>query len=227
MWPPIPPDEPSIFMGLITPAVTLVAAFLGAWFAFMLQNLKDKNKEKDQNSQALNRVQINLVQQLNNLAIFNKDFLLPNTAHPIRWFAVPAAPYRNYKNLRIDAGTLAFLVESGHAQLIMEILVAEEMFHETMNVINLRSEVHVDRLQPKLEEIGFEEGRPYNKPPMEFERLLGARLVGELKRFTENLYSSTETAIKTHEDLIKRIKEVGKELFPDKRTLSFEYKKKI
>ena len=214
-------------MDLITPAVTLLAAFLGAWFAFLLQNSKDEKKEKNHNSQALNKAQINLVQQLNFLTIFNKDFLLPNKESPIRWLAVPAAPYRDYKKLRIDAGSLAFLVESGNASLISEILVTEEIFQEVMNVINSRSDVHVTRLQLKLEEIGFEEGKPYDKPFEEFERMLGERLVTELKRFTENLYENTKIAITSHEILIKKIKATGRDLFPDKRILSYEYKEKI
>lgn len=224
---PIPPNETNLLLEWLPPIVTLLAAFLGAWFAFLLQNLKDEKKEINTNSQALNKVQINLGQQLNCLTIFNKDFLLPNEESPIRWFAVPAAPYRDYKNLRINAGTLAFLIEPGYGSLITEILVAEEMFQEVMNVINLRSETHVSRLQPKLEEIGFEEGKPYDKPFVEFEKMLGARLVGEMKRFTEGLYDSTKIAIETHENLINKIHKIGGEIFPDKKTLTYQYKNKI
>lgn len=202
---------------------TLIGAFLGVWFAFMLQNRREDKNEKNENVAALNKIQINFVQQLNALTIFNKDFILPYKDLPIYWIAVPAAPYRDYSKLQIDAGSLSFLINKDNSQLISEILVVEEQFQEVINLINLRSEVHVRQLQPKLEEIGFREGKPFDKSIEEVEELLGDRLVGELKRSTSGLISSTENAIKSHEEIIKKIKTTGSEIFPTKRIISFEY----
>ena len=208
---------------IIAALTTLVAAFGGAWFAFLLQNRKEIKRETNANVEALNKVQITLTQQLNALTIFNKDFIQPYKDHPVSWIAVPAAPHRDYSKLQIDGGSLAFLVEKGSASLISEVLVVEEKFKEVMNVINLRSNVHVNQLQPKLAEIGFMEGEPFHLPLEEVERLLGVQLVGTLKRLTDDLIRATEDAIQSHEKIIKDIKSIGTKVFPKNRIVSFEY----
>jgi len=211
---------------IIAALATLVAAFGGAWFAFLLQNRKEKNRESNTNAEALNKVQITLGQQLNALTIFDRDFIQPYKDHPINWIAIPAAPHRNYSKLQIDGGSLAFLVEKDSSVLISKVLVVEEKFQEVMNVINLRSNIHVQQLQPKLEEMGFIEGQPFNFSLGEVERLLGPQLVSGLKRLTNSLISITEDAIRSHEEIIKEIKTTGIKIFPNKRILSFEYTSK-
>jgi len=208
----------------ISPATTLFATFLGAWLAFFFQNRREKEKDSDANRAALNKVQINLTQQLNSLTIFNRDFIKPYKEHPVSWIAIPAAPYRDYSKVQIDGGSLVFLIENNASDLISKTLVVEEKFQEVMNLINLRSEVHVGRLQPKLEEIGFREGEPFDVTMEEAQEMLGVRLVTELKRLTAGLVSITEDAIQSHEEIIRELNECGKEIFPKKRVLSFEYK---
>jgi predicted lactoylglutathione lyase len=208
---------------IISPLTTLIAAFLGAWFAFLLQSRKEKRNEENANVGALNKVQINLVQQLNALTIFNRDFVQPYKDHPVVWIAIPAAPHRDYSKLQIDAGSLSFLIENNYSTLISKTLVVEEKFKEVINIINLRSKVHVGRLQPRLEEVGFKEGEPFDASTEEVEKMLGVRLVGELTRLTDGLISLTEDAIKSHEEIIQEIKNAGSEIFPNKRVLSFEY----
>ncbi|MFK5912935.1 MAG: hypothetical protein QM484_01055 [Woeseiaceae bacterium] len=225
MCPYLLEHQTTIWSALITPTTTLLAAFLGAGFAFVLQNMKEKRKENNANVFALNKVQINLVQQLNALIIFNKDFIKPNKEHPINWVAIPAAPHRDYSKLQIDGSSLSFLIENNYSTLISKVLITEEKFHEVMNLINIRSKTHLNRLQPKLEEIGFKEGEPFNLSVEEVENLLGARLVGELKRVTDGLISSTEDAISSHEEMIKELKQAGNIIFPKKRILSFGYEK--
>ena len=202
---------------------TLVAAFGGAWFAFLLQNRKERKREINTNAEDLNKVQITLTQQLNALTIFNKDFIQPYKDHPINWIAVPAAPHRDYSKLQIDGGSLAFLVAKDSSDLISKVLVVEEKFKEVMNVINLRSNIHVRQLQPKLAEMGFIEGEPFNFSLQKVESILGTQLVSGLKRLTNSLISITEDAIQSHEEIIKETKATGIKIFPNKRILSFEY----
>lgn len=211
---------------IITGLVTLVAAFGGAWFAFLLQNRKEKKRELNSNVEALNKVQITLTQQLNALTIFNKDFIQPYKNHPVNWIAIPAAPHRDYSKLQIDGGSLAFLIEKDASTLISKILVVEDKFKEVMNVINLRSDIHVQQLQPKLAEMGFIEGQPFHLSIEQVENIIGVQTVSALKRLSSNLIIITEDAIQSHEEIIKEIKATGKKIFPKKRILSFEYVKK-
>lgn len=221
---PFQEQQPTNFWaGIISPMTTLLAVFAGAWFAFLLQNKREKKKETNTNVAALNKVQINLIQQLNMLTNFNKTYVQPYKDHSITWIAIPANPHIDYSKLQIDSGSLFFLVENNSSNLISNILLVEEKFQMVINLINLRSKVHVDRLQPKLEEIGFKEGENFAKSIKEVEKLLGVRLVSELKKLTKDVISFTEDAIQSHEEIIKEIKTTGTRLFPKKRVLSFEY----
>ena len=202
---------------------TLFAAFLGAWFAFLFQNRRENRKEENINVAALNKVQINLIQQLNVLTILHKDFIKPYQNNAIKWLATPAAPYRDYSYLRIDVGSIIFLAEKGFSPLISEILLTEETFQEAMKILNLRSEVHINRLQPKLEALGFKEGVAFESTQEEFEKNLGDRLTIELKRLTEGVVGLTEDSITLHEDTISKLKSAGETIFPNKKVLSFEY----
>jgi hypothetical protein len=223
MYPFIIQQLTNYWSTLIAALATLIAAFGGAWFAFLLQNRKEKRKETNTNAEALNKVQITLSQQLNALTLFNKDFIQPYKDHPINWIAIPAIPHRDYSQLQIDGRSLAFLVEKDSSSLISKVLVVEEKFKEVMNVINLRSNIHVQQLQPKLAEMGFVEGQPFNYSLEKVENLIGLQLVSGLKRLTISLISITEDAIQSHEEIIKEIKTTGIKIFPGKRILSFEY----
>lgn len=224
---PLPEQQQANFwVEMISPITTLLAVFVGAWFAFLLQSKKEKKKERNANLAALNSVQVNLVQQLNALTNLYKDYVIPYKDHPIIWIAIPAAPHIDYSKLQIDAGSLSFLVENKSSYLISKILNVEEKFQHVINIINLRSKSHVDRLQPELETMGFKEGEPFEKSIEEVEKLLGVRLVAELKRLTNDIISDLEDAIRSHEEIIKEIKTTGMKLFPKKRVLSFEYSNK-
>ncbi len=220
------PQITNYWSEILVALTTLVAAFGGAWFAFLLQNKKEKKRETNANVEALNKVQITLTQQLNALTIFNKDFIQPYKDHPANWIAVPAAPHRDYSKLQIDGGSLAFLIGRGSSTLISKILIVEEKFKEVMNVINLRSGIHVQQLQPKLAEMGFIEGEPFNMSLEKVESILGTQLVSGLKRLTDSLIAITEDAIQSHEEIIEEIKATGVKIFPNKRILSFEYMNK-
>jgi len=221
---PIVIQQPTNYWAIIiTVLTTLVAAFGGAWFAFLLQNRKEKKKETNKNIEALNKVQITLTQQLNALTILNKDLIQPHKDHPIKWLAMPAVSHRNYSKLQIDAGSLSFLVEKGSSSLISEVLNVEEKFKEVMNIVNLRSNFHVQKLQPKLAEIGIEEGKTYQLQPEKVEHLLGIQIVGTLKKFTDSLIQITEDAITSHEKIINDIKTIGKKIFPKSKIVSFSY----
>lgn len=136
---------------------------------------------------------------------------------------MPAIPHRDYSKLSIDGGSLSFLIENDSSFLISKILVVEDKFQEVINLINMRSEVHVGQLQPKLEKLGVVESKPFDLPIEKVESSLGVVIVGKLKRLTEGIIASTEDAIRSHEEVIKEIKSTGSKIFPNNRVLSFEY----
>ena len=207
---------------IITVIVTLLAAFAGAWFAFLFQNKREDKKENDRNLASLDFVQINLIQQLNSLLILQKDHISKVEEIPkqIKWLAISALPHRDFSQYKINSETLIFFAEKGYPELIQKILITEEAFFETFQILNTHSDLHLNKLQNKLEEAGWVEGEGPGCSPKELEEKVGHRIVTEKLRLTESLIGYTENTIKSHKEIISEIHSAGKKIFPGKKIIT-------
>ncbi len=209
---------------IVSVVATLAAAFGGAWFAFLLQNRKEEKRENNKNARVLNLVQFNLIQQLNSLLILQKNYIDPIDHIPFNWiwFSIPALPIKNYSQYKINNEDLTFLAEKGYSSLIQKILLTEELFYETIQLLNYRSDTHVNTLQPKLKEEGFIEGKDPGYSYEKFEEKIGHTLVLEFKRMTNDLILFTENTIISHEKIIGEIKTVGSKIFPENKIVTIK-----
>lgn len=220
-------------LSIVLPGLfTLVGAFLGSWFAFLFQEAREKKKDEAIHITAINKVQINFVQQLNALLILYKDWIVPFIEVKKKYgdnlfasFSFPALPTRDYSTLKVDGGSLVFLADYGKSNLITDILIAEEGFKELMILVNLRSETHSSQLQTKLEACGFVQGELPPMPEQEFKKYLGLPLLIKMKGFSDGIEQQTIKAIDEHKNILQRLHSAGKEIFPDaKAILSYKIK---
>lgn len=83
------------FIDIIDALATLIAAFAGAWFAFLYQNRQKQSEERKENISAGNRALATLLQQTNTLKIYQKDIIDPCRDDPGIHIAIkPTLPYR-------------------------------------------------------------------------------------------------------------------------------------
>ncbi|MBP7480802.1 MAG: hypothetical protein KA785_10185 [Spirochaetaceae bacterium] len=193
---------------------TLFAAFLGAWFAFKLQNNHEKNVISEENRTALNMIQVELMRKYNELLVIKKNFVSPIIDDPLYWMNIPSLSPRERTD-DINVSSLSFLVDSGEISVISEILIAMEMYNEIVKSVNIRSIVHKDELQPKYENII----RKYNGN-LSLEILvkeLSERTVGTLINATNGINELLPDAIAQFEKVVDLLYKAGKKKYPKRK----------
>ena len=207
---------------IITLIITLVAAFSGAWFAFLLSKYNnDKIKNKDK-LKTLNEVQILLIQQWNDLENFQKNYIEParERADELLWMHLEEALYAEPLPFDIAASNLHFLLDSNNEKYIQEIFLERNRYKLVLQIMNQRSRVHKYELQPKFEE--YSNSKVECKNIEEIEQFFGERITSEMKSLTENLVENLDSTIETHRKLITKLHSIGKDVFPKEKVINLK-----
>ena len=199
-------------MDLLTHLITLVAAFSGAWFAFLLNDRAKARETTRQQVAALNRAQFTLIRQLNTLKTLQSQVIDPVRQHPGRYVAMRALlPVRD-EVPPPDLDGLSFLLETDDRNLILEIMIESQRFNGAVQALNERSLLHREKVQPLLDPADIREGGTYSDT--DFVRALGEPLYLTLKRVTENAIDNVDRSVSSCEALSARFYEAMKKRFP-------------
>ena len=202
------------------PLVTLAAAFFGAWYAFKLHDNKDKRNRSERDVKAANRAIFEISRHCNRLATFRNQFLEDKRNDPNRdYLILPVAGF-SWDNPEIDYDSLAFLFESSQPNLLTEISSVEQEILSAVDVIRRRSEFHVERLQPVIEQLEKQHGPSF--PATLISPALGPKDSHVLRLLTDHNYSCVDSAISTMETVIERLSGEVRKIYPGHVVISFE-----
>lgn len=195
------------FGDIVSSLSTLTAAFAGAWFAFIYQNRQKASEEIRQNISAGNRALVVLFQQVNALKLYQLDMIELHRNSPARHIQIrPTLPFQE-ESLVFDIKSLDFLLMPDSAQIVLDLILEEARYRETIKAINARSEHHFSVVQPKLERAGIVEGGEYSE--QDFRLALGDLDYVHLKRLTDSVVMhvdrTTGSLISTKEQLRKAL----------------------
>ncbi len=112
---------------------------------------------------------------------------------------------------------LTFLLGTSQPDLLNQLLLREHQFYTFVNVWNERSDLHLNKLQPKLENAGFVDGK-YEK--RKFDEALGPALRSAMIRLTDDAVELNDIAIRSIEDFSKKFTNELKRLFPKERFIA-------
>jgi len=196
--------------------ITLVSAFGGAWFAFKIQNIHERKVMDDKNRTSINIAQISLMQKYNHLLVIKKNFISPFPNDPLDWINIPALSPRE-KAAEIDFSSLSILIDSNNASVISEVLLSNEYYNEIIKSINIRSNIHIEELQPKYGEIRKKYNDQLSEKILLYE--LGEKTVGALMNATREILKIIPEAIQQIEKTIDLVYKTGKELYPKGKIL--------
>jgi hypothetical protein len=209
------------FLGsVIGPLVTLAAAFFGAWYAFKLHDEKDKRSRSERDVMAANRAIFEISRHCNRLATFRKRFLDEKKDDSNRDYSVLPVAGFSWDFPNIDYDSLAFLFESSQPNLLTEMSSVEQAITSAVDVIRQRSEFHVEKLQPVVEELEKEHGPSF--PVNLICSKLGPKDSQVLRMLTDYNYECVDTAISEMEKVIKKLAEEVKEIRPGHVVISFK-----
>jgi hypothetical protein len=203
---------------ILSASATLLAAFAGSWFAFKFQRGYELRKNIDQNLNVYNMSFIRLFHQYNDLLVIKKYFISEIDKDPINWLNIPALSEQKVLP-DPDLSTLSFLIQYGKSDIISDIIIANQKYEVCINIINIRSDLHLNKLQPILERI-----TPIDNlvDKDDIEKELGPKLIGELKNITKEIEEMIPETIQTYEVLLGKITEYGKVVFPKRKILSYK-----
>lgn len=190
----------------------VAATFLGAWAAFRLDSWKEERSTKEKRVAAINSAIFSICLQVSQLGDIRKAVIDPVRESPVRHIEMRAVLGYKAEAIETDIDTLSFLLETDHRDFLLEYLVERNRFNSVMAALEERSELHVKEIQPKLESVGFLEGRPI--AIAEIDAVLGQRLLSTLLRLTDDVVTGIDKAIASHMDFAERFRAAARKQFP-------------
>ncbi len=205
---------------LLSALATVVAAFLGAWYAFKLMDKDHQRKKRATAVASGNRAIFTLMRQWNELNLIQRQLIDPIRSHPAKFVTLLPALSLDYEHLKFDVDSLSFLLDTEYRQCLMDLLIAEEKFQTAVRVLNERSRLHFQTVQPLLEKAGIIEGGDYTKQQIEV--ALGDRVKVELSRLTDDVIEHVDHAIISLKETSDKLHTVLKELYPKETIIDFK-----
>lgn len=173
--------------------LTLVGTFVGAMLAFFSQIALRKKEEKKAELLAAHQILFCLIQQLNTLVLFQREWVAPRKKSPVQFIEIPAASEFDLSKNLFDFTSFGFLLKSrGGRQIMYDLNLAQESYIETLRAINERSRMHRELLQPKLAGNGIGAGKPVSL--QDLVEVLGPLVHGSMVNATEQMLASLQHA---------------------------------
>lgn len=208
---------------LINALTILIAAFLGALAAFLLQDSKNKRQEENNKRIAVNRAIFDLSMLWNALEQFRKEIIEPvrNTNAP--WLDMQANISTQFQFISFNIDELFFLADTDDAQFLQRLYLEEMRYRIAIDLIKERSNIVLNRLQPKMEVLGHTEDGTIKLE--ELEKQLGPEIIFKLKSLTEAIIKFVDEDLTSMEKLNTEFTSAMEKLFKDKKILTVQYVK--
>lgn len=172
---------------------TLVGVLVGATLAYALQRRFQRSIEHKNDHIAAHRLMFALLQQINTIVLIQRDYVYNELANPGRFLSIPATPpYDTAKNV-LQLPELAFLLSTKEGRVILyDFYIAQENYIEALNQWNIRSTLHVEKVQPALAASGIVNGVTIAEEALV--KALGAHVFGSILNSTANCIESLQRA---------------------------------
>ncbi len=209
-------------MDVIEPLTTLVAAFAGAWAAFLFESRNRKQEEVARQKSAANQALVTLVNMWNIMFEYFEHVVRPTLGRDDAWLNMAATPPGHYGLCEFDAKDLVFLINVGEPQLFMELTLEEQRFWATMNLIQERNAVLLNTVHPSMSSANL----PVNTEMDERKliSIIGIDATQRLKNFTPAISQQVEANCRSHIQAFQNLRTTMKRLYPETTFLSSEFK---
>jgi hypothetical protein len=172
---------------------TLVGALLGAMLAYVLQRRFQRSLEFKSDIVSAHRLMFALLQQINTIVLIQRDYVVGELGNPGRFISIPATPAFDKRKNVLELPELAFLLGSIEGRSILyDFYLAQENYVEALNQWNLRSALHLEKVQPALAASGIPNGSLVTDADVQ--RAFGAYLYGSIVNSTNNTIESLKRA---------------------------------
>ena len=138
---------------------TLLGALIGAMLAYAMQRRIQKSLEHKNARIAAHRLMFALLQQINTIILIQRDYVYTELANRGRFLSIPATPLFNTTKNVLELPQLEFLLDTTAGRAILyDFYLAQENYIEALNQWNIRSTLHLEKVQPALAASGIPNG---------------------------------------------------------------------
>ena len=200
------------------PFATLIAAFVGAWYAYKLQLAHlEKERTKDQ-VEAGNRAIFELGRTYNKFNAIKQQFIEEHRNNSARHVLIlPMAG--DIEALEFNFDSLSFLVDSEDPNLLGKLAMFEQEVASTLGVIEQRSHMHVEVVQPAVESLEQKTGELMLVEQIEKE--LGTRYAKTLKMLTDYMIDGVDRVVSMAEHHIEELNNILHTKYPGHKIIGF------
>ena len=204
---------------LITSLATLSAAFFGAWLSYKLQDNNIKKEQTKKQVQDANDLLFSIYQKLNALTVFQRDSVNPWRDKPERLIAMePIIDYR-LPQTKIIPENISFLLGTKYEQLLFDIHIEDERFKVAEDIIKFRSHLHLNKVQPAIQNSGIAEGDQFSS--IQLKSAIGEMLYIQLQKSTDNVIYNVDRTVKSSKELGDKLLLALKTTFPNEKFVKF------
>lgn len=190
-----------------------LSTFLGALFAFRLNENKDLLKQRSDQKAALSRALFIITRQgnaINSIVNLLKDY----ESEIERAVNLPAFKTPSYSDLKHNFEDLEFLLETEYINLLMRLTIEQERFYQGFESLNIRNDFYVQEVLPQL---ALKSLRGKNLTDKEISDALGERIFETSINYANNLYylifKNQSSINQIHSELYK----AAKAMFPNEK----------
>lgn len=166
---------------------------MGAMLAYALQRRLQRSLELKSDLTSAHRLMFALLQQINTIVLIQRDFVFNELKNPGRFLSIPATPAFDPAKNVLELPQLAFLLGSKDGRAILyDFYLAQENYVEALNQWNLRSALHLEKIQPALAASTITMGAAVTEADLQ--RAIGAHYFGAILNSTNNSIESLKRA---------------------------------
>ena len=207
-------NSESIFNSL----ATLFAAFIGAWFAFRLQNKNDLNKEESIKHLSGNKVLFQLMDEINWLHNLQDQQINPYRTDPARMFRMKPDISMPPESA-MDIECLSFILLTKHADLLGKLAIERRKFEQAVQIQKRRSTFYLEDIYPVLEKGGIKHGQDMDE--QELRNLLGDQKWMLLESLTNHLIEQVDQTISSHTNMASELQSALTITMPKRKFIKF------
>ena len=209
---------------ILSAIATLLAAFMGAWFAFKLEEDHRKDERDKKNISACCNAIFILSEQFKMLDKFQKEEIKPIKGKSDIWLEMEPLTHMDHKTLKFNIENLQFILDTTHKDILSQLLSQDELFHKTISMINMRSQLLLEKLPPEFipnMKINKEQGKLEGKK-IESLELRDRENIRRLENLTNKIIQHINKAIASTKKFNKIFIKAIKDIYPESNTISFE-----
>ncbi|MFT5997368.1 MAG: hypothetical protein ACJAS9_003946 [Polaribacter sp.] len=199
---------------------TLVAAFSGAYFAYKFNADREVKRKEEIDLASANKAIFTLIRAYNYIAGFNKQFIQPYKDSPEAYVAIRPSLGNSNPDLKLNYDSIYFLISERKSEILTELTEFEELFIIFIDAVKTRNHIHLNSVQPAMEDAGFIQGNPVTLG--EIDGVLGDRTSSIMKRLTTELIDMAQRGEEQSEELIKKLHNIMVEIFPGKNVVKMQ-----